>query len=1011
MKVSMKALLFIAIALSPAVLLQAQNPISESKADDLFNDGLVLMAHQQPGAAYDRFTEFLTEASPADPRRQDAEYYQALTAVNLYHNDGEKRVRDFTSTNPTHPRSTTAYYDLANLFYQQKNYVKAGAHYAKVDFPSLTAEQQNAGRFRWGYGLFTQKKMEAAADQFSFVKGQGGTFGPAASYYAGFIGYTLGDYENALIDLRRAELNDAYSTIVPYMIAQVLFRQKNYDELLKYVKVIEKREGVSQAEEVALLGAEVYFKRSEFGEALKGYMPYLDGKQNADKSVYFRAGFSAMKTNNDAEAIELFKHAAGADSVGAYSSYYVGMLYVKGGQKPLAITALDAARKFEADKSLSEESTFQYAKVAYDMGRSDLAIGELEKFLIAFPASQRTAEVKEILSHAYVDSNNYNKAVEYLESLPRRGPSLDKVYQRACYLKAVELFNMAHYPQAISFFEKSLSAPIDRAVTAESHYWCGEAYSVGHKYDLAIEHYAAIIAPASGAEKSLVTRSRYGIAYAYFNLKQYDRALYNFREFTNQATKENTFLVDGVLRLADCYYVQKDYPAALASYKRVLQMGSPDSDYAHLQAGIVYQVQRKYAEASSELQAVIKATPVSAYREEALFQLAQLEFEQGKYQNAVAGYSRVIETGKTSPLVPYAHMRRAAAYFNLKEYSKTADDYITIMQHYPAHPAANDVLVPLQEALGLASRGDEFDPLLASFKKANPDARGIESVEFETAKNLYFNQDYPRAITRLEAFATAYPSSAKVSEARFYQAESYYRQKEFARALSMYQRISGDDAFPMISKVVARIAELQFKSGDFVSSVASFLRLSGMAASKKDQYTAWSGLMEAHYLLAQYDSSARYARLIQEKGTINPGAGNKASLFLGKNAMARGDYETAKDEFLHTLNTARDEYGAEAKYLLAEIFYLTREHKQAYETLVSLNTDFQAYTEWVGKSYLLLADNSMAMGDKFQARYTLQSLVDNFPLQEIKDRAAEKLRRIDQMERAAQTPPDTTDNK
>jgi hypothetical protein len=76
--------------------------------------------------------------------------------------------------------------------------------------------------------------MDLAADQFSFAKAQGGTFGPAASYYAGYIEYTTGDFDNALIDLRRAELNDSYSTIVPYLIAQVLFRQKNYDELLKY---------------------------------------------------------------------------------------------------------------------------------------------------------------------------------------------------------------------------------------------------------------------------------------------------------------------------------------------------------------------------------------------------------------------------------------------------------------------------------------------------------------------------------------------------------------------------------------------------------------------------------------------------------------------------------------------------------------------------------------------------------------------------------------------------------
>ena len=63
--------------------------------------------------------------------------------------------------------------------------------------------------------------------------------------------------------------------------------------------------------------------------------------------------------------------------------------------------------------------------------------------------------------------------------------------------------------------------------------------------------------------------------------------------------------------------------------------------------------------------------------------------------------------------------------------------------------------------------------------------------------------------------------------------------------------------------------------------------------------------MESYYELAQYDSADTYAHLILEKGKVNAGAENKASLYLGKSAMARGDYDAAKDEFLNTLNSAR----------------------------------------------------------------------------------------------------------
>ncbi|HTE33167.1 MAG TPA: tetratricopeptide repeat protein, partial [Chryseolinea sp.] len=103
-----------------------------------------------------------------------------------------------------------------------------------------------------------------------------------------------------------------------------------------------------------------------------------------------------------------------------------------------------------------------------------------------------------------------------------------------------------------------------------------------------------------------------------------------------------------------------------------------------------------------------------------------------------------------------------------------------------------------------------------------------------------------------------------------------------------------------------------------------------------------------------------------------------------------------------TLNAARDEYGAEAKYLLAQIFHQQKDYKQCYETLVSLNNDFASYEDWVGKSYLLLADNFIAMEDLFQAKATLQSLIDNFPQQQVKDEARKKLTAIDQMQNEKQ---------
>lgn len=988
--------LFIGIAVFISYTGTAQNLVSQNKADRVYATAMELVQHGEYGAARQHFMDYLSLNATNDLKRADAQYYEAFCALNLYHLDGEKRIEEFVAKNPDHPRSATAYYDLANFFYAERNYGRASNYFRKVDFPSLSDEQHNTGRFHWGYSLFNLRKLDEALDQFNFIKALGGQFGPASSYYAGFIELSNGDYESALTDLQRAEKNTSYSTIVPHLIANAYYKQGKYNELLTYVGSLKGREGLTNPEEISLYAAEAHFKKQDYEEALDGYDQYLETTgSRADKGVLLRAGFSAYSLSQNDKALEYLKNSASdKDSVGFYSSYYLGSIYLKQNQKQLALTAFDNARNFKEDPRLVEESTFQHAKISYDLGRPDEAISEFEFFIKDYPSSSYITEVKELLSQAYVNANNYNKAIEYIETLPSRGPAINRAYEKATMLKGIELFNMEEYPQAVQFFEKSLQYPVDNDYVAEASFWNGEAYSIGRKYEQAATNYLRVIGIPNYGNKELITKTRYGLGYAYFNQQQYDRALFSFKEFVNNGSTNPNYS-DGALRLADCYYVTKSYAEALGNYRKVLQLRSSDKDYAHLQAGVILGIQRKYAEAAAELDQVIKNYPQSRFIDEAMFQRAQLDFEQGNYSGAVSGFSRLIATNKSSKFVPYAYMRRAASYYNLKDYNKTAADYITVVDEYPSHPVANDALLPLQEALTLAGRGGEFDSHMSSFKNANPDAKGIESVEFETAKNLYFNQEYQKAIQNLSSYVASYPESPRVTEAKYYQAESYYRLKDYKKSLEIHNEISSDPTFSLSSRVTARIAELQYKLGNYEKAIPSFNELSRTASTKKEQFNAWSGLMESYFMLAKYDSADTYANLILEKGNVNAGAQNKASLFLGKSAMARGDYETAKDEFLNTLNTARDEYGAEAKYHLGEIFYLTKEHKQCYETLISLNTDFAAYTEWVGKSYLLLSDNFVATGDLFQAKGTLKSLVENFPLDNIKLEAKEKLKRIE----------------
>jgi TolA-binding protein len=764
-----------------------------------------------------------------------------------------------------------------------------------------------------------------------------------------------------------------------------------------------------------MLAADAYFFKGDYRNAVDAYESYMTvNKNKAPASLLYRAGFASYSLGQDKKAIDYLKiSAASEDSVSHYASYYLGILYLKEGNKPFAANSFNHARKYKKDVTLVEESTFQYAKVTYDLGKPDVAIAELENFLKDYPASSYNHDVKELLAQAYVNGSNYNKAIEYIEAMSTRSPSVNQAYQKATFLKGSELFNKDDYAGAVAFFEKSLSYPASPNYVALASYWCSEALSIDRKYQEAITRYQKVISLSAQAEPDVVLRTRYGLGYAHFNLQQYEQALFNFKEYTIKGNKSQPAYSDAMIRLADCYYVSKSYNDALQYYNRARNLNSPDDDYILFQTGVINGILRKYADARSQFTNLINNYPKSQYRDEAMFQRAQFEIEQGNYEVAATGLSQLIREGAGSRFLPYAYMRRAAAYFNLKDYNKTVADYATIINDFPTHPLAQQVLLPLQEALSLSGSSSDFEKYLAEFKKANPENKNLEVVEFESAKTLYFDQQYQRSITAFSAYLANYAQSPRAQEANFYLAESYYRTREYDKALPIYTELSNDAAFNMVNRVVARIAEIEFRKGQYERAITAYRRMERLATNKKEQYNAWSGMMESFFLMARYDSVNTYANIILERGNINAGAQNKASLYLGKSAMAQGNYDLAKDEFINTLNTARDEYGAEARYRLGEIFYLTKQYDQCYKTLIGMDADFSAYEEWVGRSFLLLADNFVAMNNTFQAKATLQSLIDKFPLQTIKDAAKDKLKKIEEAEseaRQKQVQADTLDN-
>jgi TolA-binding protein len=124
----------------------------------------------------------------------------------------------------------------------------------------------------------------------------------------------------------------------------------------------------------------------------------------------------------------------------------------------------------------------------------------------------------------------------------------------------------------------------------------------------------------------------------------------------------------------------------------------------------------------------------------------------------------------------------------------------------------------------------------------------------------------------------------------------------------------------------------------------------------------------------------------------------KSYYIAGKSELEMENLTKAKQELESTVELSQGAFGAEAKYLLATIAFKQGELKKVEDVVVELAGQYPSYEYWKAKGFLLLSDVYVSLGNNFQAKETLQSIIQYYPDKDLKEIAIEKLNDIEKKE-------------
>ncbi|MEX2592775.1 MAG: tetratricopeptide repeat protein [Anditalea sp.] len=976
----------------------AQSTIYQNSVEKEFNDALGLFQKDQYAAAKFSF-EHLKEKPLDDAQKVDIDFYHAASALGIENPEAPSLLRDFLIKYPKDPKSNDAAHILGDYFFEQRDYRSAIEHFRLVNTNKTSLEQRADVLFKTGYAFFQLKDHKNAGAYFEQVKTTQTNYVPDAYYYAGYIAMEAGDFEKAIQELKEADKSQAYSDKVPYMLSALYYRQKDFKALIGYATpILDSRGGLDKKEEIYLLLAEASFENKDYVNAANYYDAYVKGRKGSlTRDQQYKAGVSQYEVGNFQQASNYFKEVAlENDKLGQVSSYYLGHAYLKLNNPQFASTSFSTAYKSDHDQNIQEEALYNYAKVNLERGSFQDAVMALDNYLDAYPQGAHVRDVENLLSEALINTNNYLRAIAHIEKLNDKSNRIKAAYQKVTFYQGITYYKDGKYTQALNYFDKSQTYPLDKDILVQSHFWKGETHAVNNNLLEAAKAYEAGLASSPNANDPYLIKTHYGLGYAYFNSDQYSKAETQFKSYTDKlqgkSNKEN--YDEALVRLGDTYYVQKKFSNALITFRRAIEERNLFADYAYFRAGVVLNFENRNREAIQQLDELINNYPNSIYVVDAIFQKAQINMEESRYAEARDGFSQLINSKPNSPFVPFALESRAIANYSLKNYDETINDYKKILDNHPNANNANAALVGLQETLSLEGRSGEFSNYLASYKSSNPDNASLQNLEFEAAKNLFFNQAYKESIASFEEYLKNYPESGQNQEANYFIGDAYYRLGDKSTALQYFYELEKINGSTQKTRAIQKISEIEFENKNYEKAIPYFISASKNARNKIEEYEAFKGLMESYYYISKFDSSTFYADKVIELGNITADSESTALLIKAKSLLEQTKGQEAEEALMFLINEYKTQQGAEALFLLALNFHEQKNYTQSNEIIFDFSGPFGVYDFWYGKSFVLLAKNYMEMGETFQAKATLESIVEKSSNEEIKKEAGEMLQTL-----------------
>lgn len=473
-----------------------------------------------------------------------------------------------------------------------------------------------------------------------------------------------------------------------------------------------------------------------------------------------------------------------------------------------AVPAFLQIRTDNPDGPHADEALFWAGESNYQVRRYDDAARQFTQYLQENPNGEHVDAARYALGWTFFKQARYDEAIRYFESFLAGYSGDDSFvpYREDARLRLGDsYFASKRYTEAVRVYRLAAADENDYA-----QYQVGQAYKNAGDYASASREFAKLL--ADYIDSGWREEAQYSLGDTYFQAQDYPAAVGAFEKLIAESPTD-PLAPKAQYSIGDAYFNSGELNRAVSAYRRVLEQ-YPRSVFAGDAASsllFAYVALDDEASADAFVDSFAVANPNSPIVDQLRFKQAEVKFQSGRTDEALAAFQQFVQGARDEDLLPEAYFYLGSIFQDREQYAEAESYLRQIVIANSSHPRKADAAEMLghiyleqrrsQDALTMfreyrdLARGNEADESRARYGEAMAllqlgQTEAAELLLREAVEDAGAEGDFPALL----GLARVYDDTGRASEAT-----AAYR-----RVVSQSQNEHGAEALVRLGEMLVR---------------------------------------------------------------------------------------------------------------------------------------------------------------------------------------------------------------